>query len=128
MKSLHSLDPSSHHFLKLRLLILLKKYSSSSTPGPDHISWNYLKILVNNSRYITNFVNIANSCINLGHWLLYFKKSTLIIIPKPNKPVYNSLKTFWPIFLLNALGKLIEKAIGERLQIYSIASNFVHLN
>jgi len=32
------------------------------------------------------------------------------------------------IILLNILGKLIEKSISERLQIYSIALNFVYLN
>ena len=75
-----------------------------------------------------NFVNIANLCINLRYWLSYFKKSILIIIFKPNKSVYNILKMFCPIILLNTLGKLIEKAISERLQIYSIISNFIYLN
>jgi len=51
-----------------------------------------------------------------------------IIIPKPNKIAYNSPKTFRPIFLLNILGKLIEKVIGERLQFQSISKDFIHLN
>jgi len=50
------------------------------------------------------------------------------MISKPNKPVYNSPKIFHSIIFLNTLGKLIEKAISERLQIYSITSNFVHTN
>ena len=40
----------------------------------------------------------------------------IIIILKPNKSSYDLLKFFRPIVLLNTLGKLIEKAIGERLQ------------
>jgi len=67
-------------------------------------------------------------CIDLGHWLLYFKSSSLIIIPKPNKISYNSSKLFCLIVLLNILGKLINKVIGERLQFYSISNNFIHLN
>jgi len=52
----------------------------------------------------------------------------LIIIQKPNKPLYNTSKIFQPIVLLNMLGKLIEKAISERFQIHSIASNFIYPN
>ena len=50
----------------------------------------------------------------------------MIIIPKPNKSSYNSLKSFRPIILLNTLGKLIEKVIGERLQFQVISNNFIH--
>ena len=73
-----------------------------------------------------NIINIANTCIKLGHWPLQFKTSTTIIIPKPNKISYNSLKLFQPIVLLNNLGKLIEKVIGDRLQFHSISNNFIH--
>lgn len=81
-----------------------------------------------NNKYIINFANIANLCINLGHWPLHFKKSILIIISKLNKLVYDSSKMFYLIILLNILGKLIEKAMSKRLQIYSIVSNFVYPN
>jgi len=50
-------------------------------------------------------------------------KSTSIII---NKPLYDIPKTFHSIILFNILGKLIEKVISSRLQIYSIISNFVY--
>ena len=62
-----------------------------------------------------NFVNIVNTCINLGYWPLYLKISLFIIIPKPNKASYNLPKIFWSIVLLNTLGKLIEKVIREML-------------
>jgi len=59
---------------------------------------------------------------------LHFKVSTSIIILKPNKELYNSPKAFRLIVLLNTLGKLIEKVIGERLQFHSISNNFIHLS
>ena len=52
----------------------------------------------------------------------------MIIIPKPNKTLYNSLKSFRPIVLLNMLGKLIKKVIGERIQFYVIANDFIYLS
>ena len=53
--------------------------------------------------------------------------SLSIIIPKLNKALYNSLKAFRSIFLLNMLGKLIKKVIGDRLQFQSISKNFIYL-
>ena len=49
-----------------------------------------------------------------------------VVILKPNKKSYNSSKSFRPIILLNTIGKLIEKAIGERLQFIIAANNFIH--
>ena len=57
---------------------------------------------------------------------MHFKTSLIIIIPKPNKEFYDSPKSFRPIILLNTLGKLIEKVIGEYLQFYLILNNFIH--
>ena len=52
----------------------------------------------------------------------------MIIIPKPNKTLYDQLKAFWPIVLLNTLGKFIEKVVAERLQ-FTVASNdFIYLS
>ena len=81
-------------FSKAEFTDAISKYNNLSTPGPNHISWSYLKIIIKNNKYIMNFVNIANSYINLSHQLSYFKKSTLIIIFKPNKSSYNTSKTF----------------------------------
>jgi len=50
----------------------------------------------------------------------------MIIIPKPNKTMYDQLKAFQPIVLFNTLGKLIEKVIAERLQFMVTSNDFVH--
>jgi len=62
----------------------------------------------------------------MGYWPNHFKKLTTIVIPKPNKLSYDSLKSFKPIVLLNTMGKLIEKVIGDRLQFHVVSSNFIH--
>jgi len=49
-----------------------------------------------------------------------------IIISKPNKKSYNSPKVFWSIILLNTIGKLFKKIIGERLQFVLISNNFIY--
>jgi len=75
---------------------------------------------------LLKFIDIANTCIDLGHWPSHFKTSTMIIISKPNKSAYNSLKSYRLIVFLNTVGKLFEKMIGEQLQFHTISNNFVH--
>ena len=101
--------------------------NNSLTPGPDKLSWRHLKIIVNNTLCLKNFINIANTYIDLDHWLSYFKTLSSIIISKPNKASYNSPKMFRPIILLNTLRKLIERVINKRLQFQLIFKNFIHL-
>ena len=97
-----------------------------SASGPDRVFWSHLKHIIKNKSCLRNIICIANACFDLSHWPNHFKKSTTIIIPKPNKSTYDSLKSFRPIILLNTLGKLIEKVIGERLQFQTISNNFIH--
>jgi len=85
-------------------------------------------VIIKDAKCLKNIINIANACINLGHWLLHFKLLSFIIISKPNKVSYDSPKFFCPIILLNMLGKLIKKVIGEKLQFQLISKNFVHSN
>jgi len=106
----------------------IAKYSNLSTLEPNHISWRHLKVVVDDNKCLFNIVNITNIYINLSYWLLHFKMSTLIIIPKLNKALYDFPKMFHPIILLNTLEKLNEKVIREKLQYQSIAFNFLHSN
>ena len=97
-----------------------------SLPGPDKLTWHHLKSIIKQDDCLVNIINITDSCINLKHWPNYFKCSSTVIIPKPNKTMYDQPKASRPIVLLNTLGKLIEKIIAERLQ-FTIASNdFIH--
>ena len=83
-------------------------------------------MIIRNKECSSKLIDIANACIDLGYWPSHFKMSTTVIISKPNKLSYDSPKYFHPIVLLNTLGKLFEKMIGERLQFHSISNNFVY--
>ena len=50
----------------------------------------------------------------------------MVIIPKPNKLVYDNPKSFHPIILLNTISKLIKKVIAKRLQFHIAKNNFIH--
>jgi len=100
----------------------------SSTPGPDHISWRHLKAVAANNVCLEKITLIANACIEFKTWPPQFKAASSIIIPKPNKELYNTPKSFRPIVLLNTTGKLIEKAISNRLQFYLTTNGYLGPN
>jgi len=104
----------------------INKCNNTLISGPNKLSWRHLKVIINDKSCLKSFINIANTCINLGHWLSHFKMLTLIIIPKPNKGLYGTPKIFRPIILLNTLSKLIKIAIGKRLQLQSISKNVIY--
>ena len=104
----------------------INKCNNTLISGPNKLSWRHLKVIINDKSCLKSFINIANTCIKLGYWLSHFKMLTLIIIPKSNKALYGTSKTFRPIILLNTLSKLIKKAIGKRLQLQSISKNVIY--
>ena len=113
-------------FSKEEFKQVITKCSDSSAPGPDKLLWWHLKFITKQDEYLSNIINVANVCINLGHWPDYFKWLSTIIIPKPSKLSYNHAKMFCPIVLLNMLEKLIEKVITERIQFIVMKNNFIH--
>jgi len=73
---------------------MIEKCNNFLTSRLDKLSWRYLKRIIKNVVYLNKFINITNTCIDIGHWLMHFKVSTTIVIPKPNKESYNSSKAY----------------------------------
>ena len=91
------------------------KCNNTSAPSSDKLSWSHLKYIIKDKACLKNIITIANTYFKIGYWPNYFRNSTNVIIPKPNKMVYDLPKSFRSIVLLNILGKLIEKVISDRL-------------
>ena len=113
-------------FLKEEFRLAIINCNNSSVPEPNKLSWSHLKIILKDDDCLNIIISIANTCIELGYWPLYFKRSTIIVISKPNKKSYNLPKVFRPIVLLNTVDKLIEKVIGERLQFNMASNKFIY--
>ena len=113
-------------FSKEEFKIALGSCNNLSTSGPDKLSWRHLKSILSDEVCITRVIKIDNACIDLGYWPNNFKLLLMVIIPKSNKLLYDSPKSFHPIVLLNTLGKIIKKIIGERLQFHVVSNNFIH--
>ena len=107
---------------------MISKCDNSFMLGPDKLLWYHLESILKQDNCLSNIINIADTCINLGHQPNHFKRSSIVVILKPNKQLYDHSKSFHPIILLNTLGKLIEKVIGKRLQFHIAASDFIYLS
>jgi len=101
-------------FSKEELTNAIEKCNNSLAPSSDKLIWSHIKTIIKSKEYISKFIDITNACINLGHWLSHFKIS------------YNSSKSFRSIVLLNTIGKLFEKMIGECFQFHTISNNFIY--
>jgi len=53
-------------FFKKEFKSAIVKYNNSFIPGPGYISWKHLKSVIKNDKCLTNNINIANVCIDLG--------------------------------------------------------------
>ena len=84
-------------FSEEKFISSVAKYNNLSTPGLDKLSWRHLKRIIKEAVYLRKFINIADICINLGHWSLNFKVPTYTVIPKSTKELYDFSKAFKPI-------------------------------
>jgi hypothetical protein len=115
-------------FSSLELRQALEACSAHSAPGPDHVTWTHLKLIMSEPECERVILTLANACIITGHWPKHFKDSLSVIIPKPGKESYDTPKSFRPIVLLNTLGKLVEKMISNRFQFDMIKHDLVDPN
>ena len=99
---------------------------NGSAPGPDRITWELLKTAFQVNNAPEGLCHLFNQIRASGVWPTWFKQSTCVIIPKPNKPRYNVLKAFCPISLLNTLGKLLTKIIAARMQFDCLKYDILH--
>ena len=99
---------------------------NGSAPGPDRITWELLKTAFQVDGAPEGLCHLFNRIKLNGVWPSWFKQSTCVIIPKPNKPRYNSPKAFRPISLLNTLGKLLTKIIAARMQFDCLKYDILH--
>ena len=100
--------------------------NNNSAPGPDRITWELLKMAFQVNGAPEGLCHLFNRIRASGTWPSWFKQSSCVIIPKPNKPKYNIPKAFRPISLLNTIGKLLTKVIAARMQFDCLKYDILH--
>jgi hypothetical protein len=101
---------------------------NQSAPRLDYITWRHLKCIVCDGYASHLFLFLANTCLQSSHWPAEFKASTMVVIPKPGKPLYDTPKLCCLIVLLNTLGKMFEKMLSNRLHFEAAKHGVLHPN
>ncbi|KAF8631974.1 hypothetical protein AX14_010868, partial [Amanita brunnescens Koide BX004] len=113
-------------FATQEVLDAINLTTNNSAPGPNGISWELLKWVFGVHGAPEGLCHLFNCVRDSGRWPTWFKQSTCVIIPKPNKPKYNVPKAFRPISLLNTIGKLLTKIIASRMQYDCLRHDILH--
>ena len=58
----------------------------------------------------------VSASLNAGHYPACFKKTTTIVLRKPNKPDYTKPNAYRPIALENTIGKVLESVMAELVE------------
>jgi hypothetical protein len=111
-----------------KLLDALTGTSNQSAPRLDHIMWRHLKCVVCDRYASCLFLWLANACLQSGYWPAEFKASTMVVIPKPGKLLYDTPKLFHLIVLLNTLGKMFKRMLSNRRQFEAAKHGVLHPN
>lgn len=96
----------------------------SKTPGPDNITQD---III--AAYRANdelFFRIFSLFFNYGYHPRCWKQATGVIIKKKGKPDYSAPKAYRVIFLLNCLGKVLERILAKRLGALAEVTHLLH--
>ena len=54
-------------FSKEEFRIVIASCNNASAPGPDKLSWSYLKIILKDNECLGIIISITNACIELGY-------------------------------------------------------------
>lgn len=72
------------HFTSNYIKFAINKYSFKKSPGFDLITAEVTKCLP--KKVIVHLMHIFNSFLRLSYFPILWKFSTIILVPKPNKP------------------------------------------
>lgn len=107
------LDDISSTITESEIQEAMGNLASEKAPGPDAIpNWMLKNCRLTLSK---DLGKLFNACISRGYHPKSFKESVTIVLRKPQKESYDNPNLYWPIALLNTIGKLLEKLIANRI-------------
>ena len=115
-----------HAFKEGELEEMLKQTKNNSAPGTSGIGWSLLK---RGWPFVGELLaNVFMACVCLAHHPPRWKEAKVVVIPKPDKADYSLAKAHHLISLLEAMSKLMEKAIAKRMQHDIVAHELIPAN
>ncbi|XP_049300385.1 uncharacterized protein LOC125773783, partial [Anopheles funestus] len=94
------------------LLSIVGSMANRKAPGLDGIPNAAVKTAIR--KYPEVFVRLYQDCLDRGAFPAPWKRQRLVLLPKPGKPPGES-SSYRPLCMLDALGKVLERLILNRL-------------
>ena len=91
----------------------IRAATALKAPGLDGITNRALKAA--GAPITAHLARIFNQSLRIGYCPDYFRGSTIVVLRKPGKANYTTLKAYRPIALLNTIGKIMDAVIARRL-------------
>ncbi|CAK1602210.1 unnamed protein product [Parnassius mnemosyne] len=95
------------------LRVAVRRLKASNTaPGPDGLpgkAW-----VLASEAFGPRLEGLLSACLERGQFPLRWKTGKLVLIRKPGRPA-DSPSAYWPVVLLDEVGKLFERVIANRL-------------
>lgn len=101
---------------------IITKLRPFKAPGEDGIHNVLIKQLPDPA--IHHLCSLFNECLKLGHWPNIYKSAKVIPIPKAGKD-HKYIENYRPISLLDAVGKIFEKTVLNRISSFSASHNII---
>ena len=95
------------------VLGMLRCLPPDKAPGPDGMVNRFLNECEDVVAY--PLACLFHACLQLSHYPKAFKRSTTIVLRKPQKDTYTKAKSYRPIALLNTMGKVLERIVAKRM-------------
>ena len=103
--------PARGIFTRIDIRKAIKNLKPNKAPGPDGIKNIVIQQCADT--IIDNLFFIFCAILKLNTYTTQWLNILTIVLRKPRKPAYNVAKAYWPIGLLDTLGKLFSTLIAD---------------
>ncbi|GBO26513.1 Retrovirus-related Pol polyprotein from type-1 retrotransposable element R1 [Araneus ventricosus] len=119
------LSPEDPPFSAPEVNAAFHNLKSKKAPGPDGLYGDDVKeAYASNPHYFRDLFNI---CLSKGHFPGRWKRAQVVMLNKKNKQDQDP-SAYRPICLLEALGKVLDKLITQRVFFHLLSNNLLHTN
>jgi hypothetical protein len=101
----------------------LQKCSSSSSPGPDGITYVHLRNLPCTHKFLATLFNKILQSPEIAPPISWFQ-AEIILIPKNDDP--SDPSNFRPIAMTSVIPKLLHKILARKLEFYLLENNIIN--